>query len=248
MGNGLRDRVADNIRRPAVEPGTEVEKKKPATLAEEIETWQQEFQLAMPRGAEAQLLVRDALHLLRTTRNLAACDPNSVIGGLMSFAQLGLRPGVEGQGWLIPFKKWNPNTRQEYYLAQIIIGYRGYVQLAHRGGNVKIVGRAVHERDELHVLYGSEGERIDHQPYGGAEGRGDVVGYWSAIRPVGGMVGGDAGGAAYPHQVAGGGDDGAGGAFVDLVGAEFLAGQGGGGVGGQAGGGGDGAGGVPAAL
>lgn len=188
MGNGLRDRVAANVRQPGTEVDTTGEKK-PATLAEEVEKWQQEFQLAMPRGMEAQTLVRDALHLMRTTRNLAACSRESVVGGLMTFAQLGLRPGVLGHGWLIPFKtrkqingKWT-----DVYVASVVIGYKGYVELGHRAPQVRrIFGRAVHERDHFHIEYGID-EKLEHRPASDAQGRpladrGPVIGYYAVIK------------------------------------------------------------------
>lgn len=197
MGQNLRDRVATNTR----PPGTEVEttkSKKPATLAEEVELWQQEFQLAMPKGTEARQLVRDALALMRSTKNLAACTSESVLGGLMTFAQLGLRPGVLGHGWLIPFKtRWlNPVTNQwqDRYVAQVVIGYKGFVELGHRSPSVrKIGGRAVHARDEFHIEYGLDETLVhrpatgDRRPATGDRGpvvgdRGPVVGYYAVIK------------------------------------------------------------------
>ena len=57
----------------------------------------------MPKGVEAAQLVRDALTAVRTNPKLAECEPNSVLGSLMTCAQLGLRPGVLGHAWLLPF-------------------------------------------------------------------------------------------------------------------------------------------------
>src|SRR5437868_6622622 len=105
MAQGLSDRV--NQRAEVARDGgngAEVAEAAP-TLADQIRNMQEQFALAMPRCMEAQQLVRDALSLVRTTKHLAECDAQSVLGGLMTFAQLGLRPGVLGHGWLIPFKK-----------------------------------------------------------------------------------------------------------------------------------------------
>lgn len=176
----LRDRVAANTR-SSNGTGKEVEK---ATLAQQVEQWQQEFQLAMPQGSEARQLVRDALHLMRTTKHLAQCEPAGVLGGLMTFAQLGLRPGVLGHGWLLPFKKRALVNGQwtDVYQAQIVIGYKGYVELVHRSPMVSgISGSAVFERDEFSEELGSE-PKIVHKPYRGPGGRGKVIGYYAVIR------------------------------------------------------------------
>jgi recombination protein RecT len=191
MGNNLRDRVAasTNGRRgpgPATGPGTDVatQDAPPPTLAEQVEQWQQEFQLAMPTGAEARQLVRDALHLMRTTKYLSECSSESVLGGLMTFAQLGLRPGVLGHGWLIPFSKRVQvnGTWGSVWEAQIVIGYKGYVQLVHQSPLVSgLSGNAVFERDTFDEELGTD-PKIVHRPYRGPEGRGRVIGYYAIIR------------------------------------------------------------------
>lgn len=185
MGTDLRARVARNTQPPP--PGTDIEKRDeqpPATLAQQVEQWQQEFQLAMPKGMEAQQLVRDALHLMRTTKHLAECTAESVLGALMTFAQLGLRPGVLGHGWPIPFKtrKLIGGRWTDVYQAQVVIGYKGYVELGHRSPQVgKIGGRAVHARDEFDIEYGLD-EKLIHRPAKGD--RGEVAGYYAVIKLV----------------------------------------------------------------
>lgn len=123
-------------------------------IASGIRRMEPEFQLAMPQGVEAKQLVRDALTMLRMSPGLAKCDQASVFGGLMTMAQLGLRPGVLGHGWLIPFKG----------KAQLIIGYQGYIELGARSGRVKsIVARTVFEGDTFDVEYGLA-NTLTHKP------------------------------------------------------------------------------------
>jgi recombination protein RecT len=177
MGNGLAERV--NARaQVARRGGGEVEQRERPTLRKQIEDMHEQFAMAMPRGFEAQQLIRDAMTLLRQNPDLAECVPETVLGGLMTFAQLGLRPGVMGQGWLIPFKNWKKGNRLE---AQIVIGYQGYVELVHRSGAVKkIVGRAVHANDEFHVEFGLD-EKLVHRPAGIGKERGPVVAYYAVL-------------------------------------------------------------------
>jgi recombination protein RecT len=160
-------------------------------LADDIRRMEDQFALAMPKGREAAQLVRDALTAVRTTRNLDKCDSASVMGALMTCAQLGLRPGVLGHAWVLPF--WNakrdklPDGKfRGGHSAQLILGYQGIIELAHRSPAVaSIVARAVHERDEFDVDYGIRDDLV-HKPYRGPEGRGDITDYYAIVKFTGG--------------------------------------------------------------
>lgn len=130
------------------------------TLADEIRRWEPSFQQAMPKGAEASQLVRDALTSLRMTPKLGQCNHTTVIGALMTCAQLGLRPGVLGHAWLLPF--WDNRSKESK--AQLVIGYQGYIELAHRSGRVSsLVARTVYANDTFDVDYGLADSLI-HKP------------------------------------------------------------------------------------
>lgn len=183
MGNNLRERVAATTGNAPATTGGEVAERKPATLAEQIESMSEKFQLAMPRGMEARQLIRDAMSLMRLQPNLAKCDSASVLGGLMTFAQLGLRPGVLGHGWLIPFKSRKQINKQwvDVWSAQIVIGYKGYAELVHRSGQATtMVGRTIHANDTFELEYGID-EKLVHKPcMTGC--RGEVIGYYAVIK------------------------------------------------------------------
>ena len=163
------------------------------SMRDQIQAMQQQFQMAAPRGVEAAQLVRDALTCLRTIRNLDKAEPNSVLGALMTAAQLGLRPGVLGHCWPLPF--WDKNLawvdetgkrRTGGYKAQLIIGYQGLVELAHRSGRVAdIVARTVYEADTFDVDYGLA-DRLVHKPNLLADDRGKPVAYYAIVRLVNG--------------------------------------------------------------
>lgn len=130
------------------------------SLADEIKRMESQFALAAPKGAEAQQLVRDALTCLRQNPKLAECEATSVLGALMTCAQLGLRPGVLGHAWLLPF--WDSKSRTRK--AQFVIGYQGLVELAHRSGRIAdIIARTVYEGDEFDVAYGLS-DTLVHKP------------------------------------------------------------------------------------
>lgn len=152
------------------------------TLADRIPLLEQEFARALPAG-EARQIVQDALTCLRTIQKLDQCEPRSVLGALMTCAQLGLRPGVLGHAWPLPF--WDGKTRG--MKAQLIIGYQGYIHLGYESGKVAdFSGRAVRENDIYEVDYGTNPNLI-HRPARGD--RGKIVAYYATFRTTTGGSG-----------------------------------------------------------
>lgn len=163
----LRDRAA----------GREVAQRGPADLKAQIKSMETQFQLAMPRGVEAAQLVRDAMTVLSANPKLAECEPKSVLGALMTCAQLGLRPGVLGQAWVIPFKG----------KGQLVIGYQGLMALAHRSGDIASTrAQIVYERDHFDYEYGLD-DRLVHKPFRGGD-RGPAVAYYCVVKTKAGGV------------------------------------------------------------
>lgn len=153
----------------------------PATLKSQIAEMEKQFQLAMPRGAEATQLVRDAMTAIQRTPKLLECEPKSVLGALMTCAQLGLRVGVLGHAWVLPF--YDRHSRG--HKAQLIIGYQGLVELAHRSDRIaSLIARIVYENDEFDIAYGLE-DRLDHKPFMGGD-RGEPIGYYAIVKLISG--------------------------------------------------------------
>lgn len=180
MTSSPQNKASDALERRR-ENSVEAEAK---SLSKMIRDMQGEFQKAMPRGGEAVQLVRDALTCLRTTPKLAACEAQSVLGALMTAGQLGLHVGVLGQAWPLPY--WDKNIKG--FRAQLIIGYQGYQELAHRSGKVaSFMPRTVHEGDEFDLDYGRAGQPVLHRPP--TRGlRGDIVGFYSQATYINGGV------------------------------------------------------------
>ena len=144
------------------------------TIQSQIQAMEKQFQMAMPRGLEAAQLVRDALTVVRQTPKLAECEPNSLIGSLMTAAQLGLRPGVGALGhcYILPF--YNGRTRRME--AQFILGYQGMLELANRSGDIEYVtAQKVCANDEFRQDPIS-GKHQHLPPVTGS--RGEVMGYY----------------------------------------------------------------------
>lgn len=116
-----------------------------------IERQGPEIERALPVHLKlnAEQYVRAALTLIKQTPALATCNPRTILGGMMTAAQLGLEFGPLGHAYLVPFKN---NGRQE---AQFILGYKGIIDLCWRSGNLaSIVAREVCENDEFDFEYG----------------------------------------------------------------------------------------------
>src|SRR3954449_9624688 len=175
MGSELRGRVSARAGGSQQQPGTGVATtsgdRPPTTIIDHIRSMKEQFAVAMPQGAEAEQLIRDAITAVRQTRNLDRCDAQSVLGAIMSCAQLGLRPHVMGQAYVLPF--WdgafqtvdeNGRPRKGGYRAQFVPGYKGLIQLAYRHPLVAtVIGRAVREGDSFEVDLGLD-DRLVHKP------------------------------------------------------------------------------------
>lgn len=65
---------------------------------------------------------------------LQECDAGTILAGALLGESLKLSPSPQlGQYYLVPFK----NKRQQTVTAQFVLGYKGYIQLALRGGQYK---------------------------------------------------------------------------------------------------------------
>lgn len=95
------------------------------------------------------------------TPGLWECDPVTVVRAVVEAAQLGLEPtGAIGGAHLVPY--WN--SKRKVKECQLIIDYRGYVELARRSGEIaKVEARVVREADEFEFAYGTD-SFIRHVP------------------------------------------------------------------------------------
>lgn len=159
------------------EPRQPVQNTQPRTVFDLIRAEREEFAHVLPAGHDVDQFIRDSLNYLQMNAHVRACSPFSILGALMSCAQLGLRPGVMGQSYL--GRKYN-RVKQEYE-ATFLIGYKGMVELAYRSPEVtSIIARVAYENDEFDVSYGLH-EDIVHRPYMRGE-RGLPIAYYCIVR------------------------------------------------------------------
>lgn len=116
---------------------------------------------ALPQFITPDRMIKVALTAINTTPKLLEATNSSLMSCLIQSAQLGLTPdGILGQAYLLPFE----NRRRGIVECQFIIGYKGYIQLAYRSGQVKsFQPRAVYEQDDFEFEFGLN-EKLRHIP------------------------------------------------------------------------------------
>lgn len=155
----------------AVATGGAVAEKKQDPAVALVEKLKPQLALALPRHMTADRMARIVLTDMRRVPKLMECTPQSLAGAIMASAQLGLEPGNGlGHAYLLPFDKRAKVGGQWQTVAtecQIIIGYRGMIDLARRSGQiVSLSARIVHERDHFAYRYGLD-ENVEHVPHAG---------------------------------------------------------------------------------
>lgn len=110
--------------------------------------------LPKSKGMDAERLARITLTTLKTNPKLLECSIESLLGCVLTSAQLGLEPSVLGQCYFIPYKG----------TASFQIGYKGLIDLVCRKGEVvSIVAQEVREGDQFYYEYGRN-ETLKHIP------------------------------------------------------------------------------------
>lgn len=154
--------------------GAVAEKKR--TIFDVIEAGKEQFAAALPKHLSSERFTRIAITCVRQNPKLAECSVPSLLGSLMTVAQLGLEPGVLGQCYLIPFK----NTKLGTTECQLQLGYKGMIELLRRTGQLSdIYAYPVYSNDEFTIEYGLE-RKLTHKPaFSNPQGRGAIVGFYS---------------------------------------------------------------------
>lgn len=126
--------------------------KKP-TLVDTITSpkFKSSLQQYLPKGFSAERLAKVILSDVRKTPKLLQCDEKSFIAAVSQIASLGLEPGVLGYCYLLPYENKKKGTTE----CQLIIGYKGMIDLVYRSGKVATIqANTVDEADEFRFNYG----------------------------------------------------------------------------------------------
>lgn len=137
-------------------------KVKPQTIRDTImsESMRKQFANALPKVLPVDRFLRCIVTQFSRIPELMQCDKSSVLSGAMTAAQLGLEidPAL-GRAYLLPY-----NDKRKGKIAQLIIGYKGYVDLAYRSGQIAgMQAEVVYSKDHFDYAYGLE-PRLTHIP------------------------------------------------------------------------------------
>lgn len=123
------------------------------SLRQMLEAARTSMSMVVPKHVTPERLIKLALVAASRTPLLLQCDPKSIVQGVMTAAQLGLDcGGVLGSAYLVPFKNQKNGGRYE---AQLIVGYRGLVDLARRSGEIETIeAHVVYAGDSFEVAFG----------------------------------------------------------------------------------------------
>lgn len=138
----------------------------------------------LPKHLNAERLLKVAQIAATTTPALAKCDVASLVGAIGQCAQMGLEPNtVLGHAYLVPFntKRKDGNGNERWVNSvQVIIGYKGLIDLARRSGQiVSIAAHEVCENDQFDLVYGLD-EKLEHRPAMGE--RGAIIGFYAVAK------------------------------------------------------------------
>lgn len=131
------------------------------TIRTSIDKMLPQIAKVLPKHLSPERVSRIAMTTIQKNPKLAECDVKSLLGAVMAASQVGLEvDDILGQAYLVPF--WDSKNRR--FAAQLQIGYKGFLDLARRSGQVvNIVSQVVYENDEFEFEYGFE-ETLKHKP------------------------------------------------------------------------------------
>lgn len=135
-----------------------------STLRDLLQKMTPQLQMALPSHLKAERMIRVATTAVQINHALQECSARSIIACVVEASQLGLEPcGALGHAYLVAYKVKGVPT------CQLMIGYKGMVDLVRRSGNLKTISAyVVHESDDFNYTLGLH-PNIHHVPSGRAE-------------------------------------------------------------------------------
>ena len=141
----------------------------PRTVAQTITHFAPMIAEALPKHLDPDRFTRLALTTLRKTPQLQQCNPESFIGALLTASALGLEPDVNGECYLVPYKRE----------CTLIVGYQGIAKLFWQHPlAARLSAEYVCERDEFSFDKGLN-QHLTHKPAAGD--RGKVIAYYAIV-------------------------------------------------------------------
>lgn len=123
-------------------------------------------------------VVKVALMNAVNNKSILKCTPKSLVNAVIQATSYGLDVGGSlGQAYIVPFRnsKLKPPFDHE---ATLIIGYRGFIAMARRSGEIlSVAAHGVYDKDEFDMQLGDQ-PHIKHKPFLGGD-RGKLTAVYS---------------------------------------------------------------------
>lgn len=108
--------------------------------------------LALPKHLTADRMTRLALTAFSTSEALQRCTTKSIAASIMTAGQLGLEPGVNGAGFLVPYGT----------TCTFVPGWKGLVDLVSRSGRGTVFTGVIFKDQEYTFIDGAKRDLIIH--------------------------------------------------------------------------------------
>lgn len=125
-----------------------------------LEKMKPQLALCLPKHLSVERVCRIALTEFRKTPLLMECNPTSFVAAVMVASQLGLEIGILGSAYLVPFR----NTKKGIVECNLIPGYRGFIDLARRSGNIISISAEIVYENDLFDFEKGLNEKLFHKP------------------------------------------------------------------------------------
>ena len=108
--------------------------------------------LALPKHLTADRMARLTLTAFSSTPKLQKCEPRTIAASIMTAGQLGLEPGVNGQGFLVPYGT----------TCTFVPGWKGLVDLVARSGRGTVFTGVIYRDQEYTFTDGARRDLVIH--------------------------------------------------------------------------------------
>lgn len=136
-----------------LKPETAIEQQAEASLMGLLKKYERSFNNVLPKALTAERWRWLIVNNIRAVPALAGCTPVSFLNSVLLAANVGLEIR-KNSAYLIPYGRE----------CQLIIDYRGKLELARRAGVSEVEVELVREADEFDCWYGTNGREFRHVP------------------------------------------------------------------------------------
>ena len=137
----------------AIATGQEEKPKSPvAAFSTFMDKLKPQMALALPKHLTADRMTRLAMTAFSTSEALQRCSTKSIAASIMTAGQLGLEPGVNGAGFLVPYGT----------TCTFVPGWKGLVDLVSRSGRGTVFTGVIFKDQEYTFLDGARRDLVIH--------------------------------------------------------------------------------------